>query len=62
MVKHQVRPGMTGWAQINGLRGNTDIDKRIQYDIWYIENWSLLLDIKILFLTIFKGFINENAY
>ena len=62
MVKHQVRPGMTGWAQINGLRGNTDLDKRIQYDIWYIENWSLLLDIKILILTFFKGFINENAY
>ena len=62
MIKHQVRPGMTGWAQINGLRGNTDIDKRIQYDLWYIENWSLLLDIKILILTIFKGFVNNNAY
>lgn len=62
MVKHQVRPGMTGYAQINGLRGNTDIDRRIQYDLWYIENWSLILDIKILILTIFKGFINKNAY
>ena len=62
MIKHQVRPGMTGWAQINGLRGDTDIDKRIQYDIWYIENWTIGLDIKILILTLFTGFINKNAY
>lgn len=62
MIKHQVRPGMTGWAQINGLRGDTDIEKRIQYDIWYIENWTLGLDIKILLLTPFFGFINKNAY
>lgn len=62
MIKHQVRPGMTGWAQINGLRGDTDIDERIQHDLWYIENWTLLLDIKILLLTPFKGFVNENAY
>ena len=62
MVKHQVRPGMTGWAQINGLRGNTDIEKRIQYDIWYIENWTLGLDIKILIMTLFTGFVNKNAY
>ncbi len=62
MIKHQVRPGMTGWAQINGLRGDTDIEKRIQYDIWYIENWTLGLDIKILLLTIFFGFVNKNAY
>ena len=62
MVKHQVRPGMTGWAQINGLRGDTSIRKRIEYDLYYIENWSVGLDIKILFLTVFKGFINKNAY
>lgn len=62
MIKHQVRPGMTGWAQINGLRGDTDIEKRIQYDIWYIENWTFGLDIKILLLTIFFGFVNKNAY
>ena len=62
MVKHQVRPGMTGWAQINGCRGNTSIKKRIEYDLYYIENWTLSFDIKILFLTIFKGFINKNAY
>jgi lipopolysaccharide/colanic/teichoic acid biosynthesis glycosyltransferase len=62
MIKHQVRPGMTGWAQINGYRGDTSIKGRIEHDLYYIENWSLTLDIKILFLTIFKGFINKNAY
>lgn len=55
MVKHQVRPGMTGWAQIHGYRGDTSIEKRIEYDLYYIENWSLGLDFKILFLTLFKG-------
>ena len=62
MVKHQVRPGMTGWAQIHGYRGDTSIKKRIEYDLYYIENWTLGLDIKILFLTIFKGFVSKNAY
>ncbi|MBD9014031.1 MAG: undecaprenyl-phosphate glucose phosphotransferase [Lachnospiraceae bacterium] len=62
MVKHQVRPGMTGWAQINGYRGDTSIRKRIEYDLYYIENWTVGLDLKILFLTCFKGFINKNAY
>lgn len=62
MVKHQVRPGITGWAQINGYRGDTSIRKRIEYDLFYIENWSFGMDFKILFLTIFKGFINKNAY
>lgn len=62
MVKHQVRPGMTGWAQVNGFRGNTSIRKRIEYDIYYIEHWTLGFDMKILFLTLFKGFINRNAY
>lgn len=62
MVKHQVRPGMTGWAQVNGYRGNTSIRKRIEYDIYYIEHWSVGFDIKILILTVFKGFINRNAY
>ena len=61
MIKHQVRPGVTGWAQINGYRGNTSIRKRIEYDLYYIENWTVFFDIKILFLTIFKGFINKNA-
>ena len=62
MVKHQVRPGMTGWAQVSGYRGDTSIIKRIEHDLYYIENWTLGFDIKILFLTIFKGFINKNAY
>lgn len=62
MIKHQVRPGITGWAQVNGYRGDTSIKKRIEYDLYYIENWSMTFDIKILFLTVFKGFINKNAY
>ena len=62
MVKHQVRPGMTGWAQVNGYRGDTSIRKRIECDLYYIENWSIGFDIKIIFLTFFKGFINKNAY
>ncbi len=62
MIKHQVRPGMTGWAQINGYRGNTSIQKRIEYDLYYIENWTLWFDIAILFQTIFKGFVNKNAF
>ena len=62
MVKHQIRPGLTGWAQVNGYRGDTSIKRRIDYDLYYIENWTLGFDIKILFLTVFKGFINKNAY
>ena len=62
MVKHQVRPGITGWAQVNGWRGDTSIEKRIECDIYYFENWSFSFDIKIIFLTIFKGFVNKNAY
>ncbi len=62
MVKHQVRPGLTGWAQINGLRGDTSIEKRVEYDLYYIEHWTMGFDLKIMFLTIFRGFINENAY
>mgnify|MGYP000273543481 CR=1 FL=1 len=59
---NDVKPGLTGWAQVNGLRGDTSIQKRIEYDLYYIENWTLGFDIKILFLTFFKGFINKNAY
>lgn len=66
MLRHKVKPGITGWAQINGWRGETDtldkMEKRIEYDLDYIRNWSLFLDLKIVFLTIFKGFINKNAY
>ena len=62
MIKHQVRPGMTGWAQVNGLRGDTSIRERIEYDLYYIENWTLGFDFKILFYTVFRGFLNKNAY
>lgn len=62
MIKHQVRPGMTGWAQVCGFRGDTSIEGRIEHDLFYIENWTLSFDIKILFLTVFKGFVNKNAY
>ena len=62
MIKHQVRPGLTGWAQVNGFRGDTSIRKRIEYDLFYIENWSMSLDVKILFMTVFNGFVNKNAY
>ena len=62
MIKHQVRPGLTGWAQVNGYRGDTSIIKRIEHDLYYIENWTLGFDFKIMFLTVFKGFINKNAY
>ena len=62
MIKHQVRPGLTGWAQVNGFRGDTSIRKRIDCDLYYIENWTLGLDFKIIILTFFKGFVNKNAY
>ena len=62
MIKHQVRPGLTGWAQVNGYRGDTSIKKRIEYDLYYIENWTMGFDIKIMFMTFFKGFVNKNAY
>lgn len=61
LVRQQVRPGMTGWAQVHGLRGDTSIEARVKYDIWYIENWSLMLDIRILFMTLFGGFINNES-
>ena len=60
LVRQQVRPGMTGWAQVNGLRGDTSIEERVKYDIWYIENWSLELDIRILLKTAFGGMINNE--
>lgn len=60
MVKHQARPGMTGWAQVHGLRGDTSIEDRIRYDIWYIENWSFGLDIQIIARTVFGGMINKE--
>lgn len=66
MLRHKVKPGITGWAQINGWRGETDtLDKmkmRVEFDLQYIRNWSVLLDVKIVFLTLFKGFVHKNAY
>ena len=60
MVKHQVKPGMTGWAQVNGYRGDTSIEKRIELDLWYIEHWSFWLDIRIILKTIFGGAVNSE--
>jgi lipopolysaccharide/colanic/teichoic acid biosynthesis glycosyltransferase len=62
MLRHRVKSGITGWAQVNGWRGNTSIEKRIEHDLYYIENWSLLLDVKILILTLFRGFGQRHAY
>ena len=62
MQKHMVRAGITGWAQIHGWRGDTSLEKRIEFDLYYIDNWSLWLDIRIIILTFIKGFINKNAY
>lgn len=66
MQRHKVKPGITGWAQVNGYRGETDtldkMQKRVEYDLWYIDNWSLWLDLKIIFKTVFRGFRGENAY
>jgi len=66
MLRHKVKPGITGWAQIHGFRGETDtlekMQSRVEYDLFYIENWSLWLDIKIIVRTIFSGFTSKNAY
>ncbi|MBX7144448.1 MAG: undecaprenyl-phosphate glucose phosphotransferase [Oligoflexia bacterium] len=62
MLRHKVPAGMTGWAQVNGWRGDTSIDKRIEYDLYYIENWSIFLDLKIMLLTLVRGLRDRNAY
>ncbi len=62
MLRHKVKAGITGWAQINGWRGNTSLEKRIEFDLYYIERWSIWFDIKILFLTFYRGFFGTNAY
>ena len=62
MERHKEKAGLTGWAQVNGLRGDTSISDRTKYDLWYIENWSLLLDIKILIRTALRMFTDRNAY
>jgi Undecaprenyl-phosphate glucose phosphotransferase len=62
MLRHKVKAGITGWAQVNGWRGNTSIEKRIEYDLYYIENWSVRLDLKIMWLTVLEGFFHKHAY
>ena len=66
MLRHKVKPGITGWAQVNGWRGETDtldkMRKRVEFDLQYIQHWSLWLDLKIILLTLFKGFLNKNAF
>jgi len=62
MLRHKVRAGITGWAQVNGWRGNTSLDRRIECDLFYIRHWSYILDLKILTMTLWKGFIDKNAY
>lgn len=62
MLRHKVKAGMTGWAQINGWRGDTSLEKRIEYDLYYISNWSLIFDFRIMLKTVVKGFISKNAY
>ena len=66
MMRHKVKPGITGWAQINGWRGQTDtlekMKKRVEFDLYYIENWTLWLDLKIIFFSMFSGFVHKNAY
>ena len=62
MRKHMVKAGITGWAQVNGWRGDTDLQQRIEHDLYYIDNWSLWLDLKIILMTVFKGFVHKHAY
>ena len=66
MLRHRIKPGITGWAQVNGYRGETDtpakMEGRVEHDLYYIENWSTWLDLKVLFLTVLRGFVNRNAY
>jgi Undecaprenyl-phosphate glucose phosphotransferase len=62
MLRHKVKAGLTGWAQVNGWRGNTPVEKRIEYDLYYIENWSVRLDLKIMWLTLTKSFFHKHAY
>jgi exopolysaccharide biosynthesis polyprenyl glycosylphosphotransferase len=61
-TRHHLKSGITGWAQVNGLRGDTDIAKRVELDIYYIQNWSLIFDLQIILMTVFSGFFAENAY
>jgi lipopolysaccharide/colanic/teichoic acid biosynthesis glycosyltransferase len=62
MLRHKIKAGMTGWAQVNGWRGNTSIEKRIEHDLYYVQNWSIMFDLKILLMTLWKGFFSKTAY
>ena len=62
MLRHRVKAGMTGWAQVKGWRGNTSLERRLEHDLYYIQHWSLWLDMKILWLTLWRGFVDRNAY
>jgi Undecaprenyl-phosphate glucose phosphotransferase len=62
MLRHKIKAGMTGWAQINGWRGNTSIEKRIEHDLYYIQNWSIGFDLRVLIMTLWRGFLNKSAY
>jgi len=62
MLRLKMKAGLTGWAQVSGWRGNTSLDKRIEFDLYYIKNWSFLFDFKIILMTVWKGFVNPNAY
>jgi len=61
MLRHKVKSGITGWAQVHGLRGNTPLEERIKYDLYYIDNWSIFLDVKIIWMTLWKGFIDKKT-
>jgi lipopolysaccharide/colanic/teichoic acid biosynthesis glycosyltransferase len=60
--RHSLKVGITGWAQVNGWRGDTSIEKRVEYDLYYLQNWSMGLDFRIILMTLFSGLINRNAY
>jgi putative colanic acid biosynthesis UDP-glucose lipid carrier transferase len=62
MLRHKVKAGLTGWAQVNGWRGNTSLEKRIEFDLFYIQNWSIWMDIKIILMTCVRIFFDRNAY
>jgi Undecaprenyl-phosphate glucose phosphotransferase len=62
MLRHKMKAGITGWAQVNGWRGNTSLEKRLEYDLYYIEHWSVSFDLKIMFMTLWSGFIHKHAY
>ena len=62
MLRHKTKAGMTGWAQVNGWRGNTSLEKRIEHDLYYIQNWSIGFDLRILLMTLWRGFFSKSAY